>query len=520
MLKWLIAALLALLLIAGVSQAGEVLGGGDSSGGGDSGPSVSTGGGGGGSRQIDIDRLITTVKDGKKSKPAKFEELRTILWKDPITSEEYKKPTVLMYYKGNNTTVSRNQPLEIITVVTNNNPLEMRRMLDVYLEVKQPGSSKYERINSWPEKIQTNEYNEKTNTTYRIWGMLPSFSFLEKMGEVRVRANVSDGVNKWSTSTSIYTGLKPPYFSELVFNVTNSLPKMSSLNVTPSGLVRYNDPIEYKADIAEADGDLLNVTLHILDENGVELKNETLNMLPGPVSFKANEYGFFKETDAGKNFTYYYSYDDGIDFVSKDPADPLKGPNIRKGPKLSVDKLGFSSTSENYYWWEKYGFNLRAKNLNPEKYDVAFTLSTRTGDNEWNTVETKTFKVGPEPTEIHFNDTKPFQVTDAGETFYYRVKYSEYDQSGKDAMEQTGTRINAKIVPYSIYNPVMVINLVPMLFLILLGSFFVERKLKKGIEAHESTSGKTGDRKNNKQERRGETGGSFADKILKMLRRG
>ena len=158
MLKWLIAAILALLLVAGLSQAGEVLGGGDSSGGGDSGPSVSTGGGGGGSRQIDIDRLLKTVQDGKKSKPAKFEELRTILWKDPITSEEYEMPTVLMYYKGNNTTVSRNQPLEIITVATNNNPLEMRRMLDLYLEVKEPGSDKYERINSWPEKIQTNEY--------------------------------------------------------------------------------------------------------------------------------------------------------------------------------------------------------------------------------------------------------------------------------------------------------------------------------------------------------------------------
>ena len=34
----LVVALLALLLIAGVSRAGEVLGGGDSSGGGDSGP--------------------------------------------------------------------------------------------------------------------------------------------------------------------------------------------------------------------------------------------------------------------------------------------------------------------------------------------------------------------------------------------------------------------------------------------------------------------------------------------------
>src|SRR5512137_2132588 len=63
------------------------------------------GGGGGGSKQVTIDSLLKTIQDGKKSKPAQFEELRTILWKDPITSEEYKMPTVLMYYKANNTTV-------------------------------------------------------------------------------------------------------------------------------------------------------------------------------------------------------------------------------------------------------------------------------------------------------------------------------------------------------------------------------------------------------------------------------
>jgi hypothetical protein len=474
----------------------------------------SGGGGGGGSKSVDIDRLLKAVEDAKKNKPAKLEELKAVLWKDPITSEEYVMPTVLMYYKGNNTTVSRTQPLEIVTVATNNNPLEMRRMLDLYLEVKEPGSDKYERVNSWPEKIQTNEYDEKTNTTYRIWGMLPSFANLKKIGEVKVRANISDGVNRWSTTD--YKDIKPPFYSELVFNVTNSLPVMDNFNITPSGLVRYNDPIEYKADIADADGDLLNVTLHILDENGIELRNETLNMKPGPVSFKANEYGFFKEADAGKNFSYYYSYDDGIDFVSKDPEQPLNGPDIRKGPKLSVDKLEFSSRSENYYWWESYGFKVRAKNLNPEEYDVAFTLSTKTNSSEWKTIETKMVGIGPDPVEVYFNDTKPFQVTDAAQTFYYRVKYSEYDQSGKDSMDQKGVRINAKIVPYSIYSPVMILNLASMLILIMIGGFLIERNLKKGVEAHERASGRAIGAKARVD---GKSGKSIADRIGKMLRR-
>ena len=56
------------------------------------------GGGGGGSKSVDIDRLLKAVEDAKKNKPAKLEELKTVLWKDPITSEEYQMPTVLMYY--------------------------------------------------------------------------------------------------------------------------------------------------------------------------------------------------------------------------------------------------------------------------------------------------------------------------------------------------------------------------------------------------------------------------------------
>lgn len=252
----------------------------------------SSGGGGGGSAKVDIDKLLKAVEDGKKSKPETFEELKTLLWKDPITSENYTLPTVLIYYKGNNTTVSRTEPVEIFTVITNNNPPEMRRMLDLYLEAKEPGSDEYRRVNSWPNKIQANEYSNK-NTTQRIWNELPSFSYLEKIGEVKLRVNVSDGVNKWSTAG--YKEIKPPFYSELVFNVTNSLPKMTDFNVTPVGLVRYNDPIVYSANAADSDGDLLNVTLHILDGSGNEIENETVNTKPGPLTFKANEYGFFTE---------------------------------------------------------------------------------------------------------------------------------------------------------------------------------------------------------------------------------
>ena len=471
-------------------------------------------GGGGGSKQVDIDRLLKAVEEGKKNKPEKFEELKTLLWKDPITSENYTLPTVLLYYGGNNTTVSRTEPVEVMTVIKNNNLPEMRRMLDLYLEAKEPGSSEYRQVNLFPNKIQANEYNAKTNITQRIWNDLPSFAYLKQIGEVRLRVNASDGVNKWSTAS--YKTLEPPFYSELVFNVTNSLPRMSQFNVTPGGTVRYNDPIEYKANIEDEDGDMLNVTLHILDENGNEIRNETLNTKPGPVSFKANEYGFFNEDDAGKNFTYYYSYDDGINSTARDPEEPLTGPNLRKGAKLDVDRLGFVSASENYYWWDRYGFSVRAKNLNPEEYDVSFTLSTRTEDGEWTTVESKREKIGINPVVVYFNQTKPFLVNDAGKTFYYRIRYSENDQSGRDSLERQGEVLNSKIVPYRIYDGIMVFNLFLMLAVLALLGFFMERGLQKGVEAHESASGRGA---GNGTSASGISESNSAKSIVKMLRR-
>ena len=64
-------------------------------------------------------------------------------------------------------------------------------MLDLYLEAKEPGSDEYRKVNLFPNKIQANEYNAKTNITQRIWNDLPSFAYLKQIGEVRLRVNAS-----------------------------------------------------------------------------------------------------------------------------------------------------------------------------------------------------------------------------------------------------------------------------------------------------------------------------------------
>jgi hypothetical protein len=265
---------------------------------------------------------------------------------------------------------------------------------------------------------------------------------------------------------------------------------MKNISLIASNKTRYNDPIEYRATIDDADGDMINVTLHILDAKGKELDNKTQITLPGIVSFKAGEYGFFSETDAGKNFTYYYSFDDGI---NSNRTGIQQGPNLRRGPKLYVDKFNVTPESSNCYWWQWYTFSIRAKNQNPESFDVIFTLFSRTENSDWRTIESKTVKVGPEPQMIYFNKTEPFVVADANATFSYRIKLSEYDQNGKDVLEAVGPKINAKVVPYAIYDPVMAANLAILIFAILAGSLLLERKLKRGTESQESSSGKAGE---------------------------
>jgi hypothetical protein len=478
------------------------------------------GGGGGGGSSLNLDRFTNYLESWQKENPTKYKYMVQLLSKGGVPN--YIDPSIGLKYV-NNKSINKNEELDIRFEVQNSNPIDLRIPLFVDLEVKGPGSNVFKKVNQNSMVVQPFAYTEqgKINFFQSRWPEVSTFSQMDKMGvlklrtgEITFRAVYYDGNRKKYSTDWIFFS---PYYSELVLNLTNRPPEMRNLSLEAPNQTRYNDPIEYKATIDDPDGDMLNVTLHILNDKGKELKNETQNVKPGDISFKSSEYGLFSESDAGKNFTYYYSFDDGI---NSNKTENKTGPSIRRGPKLYVDKLNVTPESESCNWWNWYTFNIRAKNLNPEEFDVVFTLFTKTENSDWNTIESKTVRVGQEPQMIYFNKTKPFTVADANSSFLYRIKLSEYDQTGKDVLEADGLKINAKIVPYSIYSPVMVMNLVPMLFLILLGSFFVERKLKKGIESHESASGKAGNNKSKKQERRGKSGGSFAGKVLNMLRRG
>ena len=257
----------------------------------------------------------------------------------------------------------------------------------------------------------------------------------------------------------------------------------------------------------------MNVTLHVLDEKGKERKNVSQEVKAGDrIVFKASQNGFFGEGDAGKNFTYYYTYGDGINITNTSIFD---GPHLRTSPKLWVENPRMVPEDENYYWWQKYNFGVDIANQNPEEYNVTVTLYVDTPSHPWLKVETKTVKVSKAPQTVSF-ETSPFDVSDTNQSFSYKFKFSEYDQHGNDLIEASGARINPKVVPYAIYNWVMLFNLASMLILIVIGSLLIERKLKRGIEAQENASGKS---KSKKMQRLKKPGSDITSKISNLFKR-
>ena len=465
---------------------------------------------GGGSRSPDIENFIRQVESWKTNYPDRFDYLKKLLYKEPFTTEMYQIPAVLIYYLGN-TTVNRTDELKINAYVINNNPIEIRRALYLTFEEQDPGSGSFKQVNPSPQIIQTNGYREKFNDTTWTLPDLTSFQGLKSVGQVKLRIKVTDGQYDWYSSNT--TSNAPHFYGDLVLNVKNNPPTLKNISLIGPNPARYNDPLEYVAIANDPNGDMVNVTLHVIDEKGKERKNVNQEVRAGDqVFFKASQYGLFGEGDAGKNFTYYYTYGDGINITNTSIFD---GPHLKTSPKLWVENPKVAPEDENYYWWQKYNFGVDIANQNPGEYNVSVTLYVDTPSHPWLKVETKTVKVSKATQTVSF-DTLPFDVSDTNQSFTYMFKFSEFEQHGNDFIEASGAKINPKVVPYEIYNPLMVFNLASMLILIVAGSLFIERRLKRGIEAQENASGKS---KGKKAQNLGRSSKGYASKISSLFRR-
>lgn len=146
------------------------------------GPSGSSGGGGessssSGGRKIvklDLEDLIGNLEKWKQDDPSNYEYLKKLLHIPFVPPKDYAAPTVYLWYPSGKTNITRNDKLDIYAYVKNDNPIEVRSDVYLWLEAKGPGEEEFTRVGS-QRVILANEYSEKNNVTTRDWsGMTPS----------------------------------------------------------------------------------------------------------------------------------------------------------------------------------------------------------------------------------------------------------------------------------------------------------------------------------------------------------
>lgn len=423
-------------------------------------PSTSSGGGGG-RKQIDFDKIFKALQEGKKKKPDKFEEMKKLLYIEPFSTIPYSTELSMGLNISGNKTITRNDKFTVVATVVNPNPIEIRRALYLYLEALEPGDRSFKRVNPVAQIIQINEYEENSagkNLTARVFPDLTSFGHLKEVGPAVLRLQVSDGQYDWHSKN-------------LTLNVTNQPPRLENITLTPKSSPRYNDAILYFANVTDPDEDEVNVTLHIVDEHGLERGNITQIIgEDDQVSFLGNE--FFSKSDAGKNFTYYYTFGDGI--VSNETS-VQTGPNFRKSVSIHVEKPWVIPEDENQYWWQNYNFTLGMKNQDQGEAKVQVTLFTDTSAHPWKAAASKEVTLTEEPQVVYFN-IQPFDVMDANQTFRFKFAYSEYDQRERDnIIKDWDKALNAKLVRYDTVSMLGIGNILAILLIAFLLSILLER---------------------------------------------
>jgi len=446
------------------------------------GPSGSSGGGGessssSGGRKIvklDLEDLIGNLEKWKQNDPSNYEYLKKLLHIPFVPPKEYTVPTALLWYPSGNTNITRNDKLDIYAYVKNDNPIEVRSDVYLWLEAKGPGEEEFTRVGS-QRVILANEYSEKNNVTTRDWSGITPFVDSKAIGNAAFRIWFNDMHSTYYTDTMYGEPYqKDDFYSVLELDLVNSPPEVDegSVGVEPAR-ARYNDPIRYLARFVDTDGDMINVTIHVLDGQNGELRNETQYVKSGTnVTFIASEYGFFGEGDAGKNFSYRYTYGDGL---NSNTTNIFSGPALLPSPKIFVSDLHVEAADENRYWWQNYRFSLKVKN--PKMNNLRIDLYTSTPSHPNRYQDTRVINSSDEAQDVLF-DIKPFDVSDANESFTYSFRYTATDQNSREETGSlSGDRINPKIVEYPIYSKMTVGNILIVLLAALVGGIVIERRL-------------------------------------------
>jgi hypothetical protein len=454
---------------------------------------ASTSSGGGGSRSPDIENFIRQVESWKTNYEDRFEYLQKLLYKPAWTNTSYVPPDVWLYYPPSaNKTINRTDEVKMEAIILNKNPIEIKRALYLTLEIMEPGETSFKPANTGVKIIQVNEYDEKEQTARRTFPELNSFGYLDKVGDVKLRVKWTDGEYKlYSSREKSFPDYG--YYPELILNITNNPPQVNNSTIKVEPLqAKWDDYIQYTASFekigsnnstrttAAQEEHPVKVTLHIYNRSQ-EVFNKTKPFLPeDAISFSTRDASIFKESDAGKNFTYRYSSTDGIKGGLNTTWSAMGiGPHIRPNPKIKVDNLKASSEDENYYWWQNYNFSLEAKSQSSEPVDLRVDLYTDTPAHPGRFIASQTVLVPTNKSvDMIFKGIRPFDVADADHTFRYYFRYSAPDQNGRTQSDiMPGLKaINTKLIRYETISGLGIGNIAIVLLMALLISWLVERR--------------------------------------------
>lgn len=458
------------------------------------GPSTVSGGGGGGSRLPDVDSFIRQVEYWKANYKDRFDYLQSLLYKPNFTTTKYVPPAVWLYYPSKNMTLSRYDKVVVGALVSDSkNPIEIRRALYLTLEEQDPGETSFKPAKAATQIIQVNDYDDTEKTCLRNFTELGSFGYLRQVGDVKLRIYATDGQYRYYSSIQSDDPANG-YYHELLLKIYNIPPQINNttMKVSPD-IATWDNYILYTASFEDIigkaqdkvlpggkDENAVRVTLHIYN-NSSEFFNITKPFQPGDmVSFSSKDASIFKEKEAGKNFSYRYSCTDGIKGGNNTTWSRLgDGPHLRPNPMIKVSDPKAGCEDENYYWWQRYDFSLKAKSLSTEPVDLKVDLYTDTPEHSGKFIASLPVRVpANDSIEVSFKSMQPFDVADANQTFGYFFRYSAPDQDGKrQSNTMTGSKvINARLIGYDIVSLPGLGNIAAILLIALLASMYVERR--------------------------------------------
>lgn len=400
--------------------------------------------------------------------------------------ENYEKISISLTLK--NQTASRGEKLAVTATVNNPNDPLRRSIMTISLEARAPGQSNFVDFGAPAKMVSPLRYDGSGQYKVEWTGLMP-FKDLKVEGTAEIRAVVDVPCEKdlLYESDSLQIINNKPQILKQEFQYFK--------NDTDSAM--FDENTRFMAVIQDDDRDDLDVALHIFyqdEKNGTLIpwiiKSSHISFRPEDklskdVTFSNEDYGFFNNSAAGKNFSYCFSASDGL---AETKLSPSEGPRIKEPPKIKFDKLqGYVSDRSQSYWWKDYAFSVSIENIAEDTdyqnltVSVIPQISMPGAKGGWRSVGSSSEPVGVErgsPAPIKFDVPEPFDPSYCGQKYWYRFLASVSDgqgniQSATSEAAPGETIIDPRVIRNDPLSWTAIISMLLIVLLALTGGFAI-----------------------------------------------